>query len=58
MAFTIEQLQERVDGLKADLVVVEQEIVALDTQLNEKKTYGTQLIGAIQALEQLISEMG
>ncbi len=58
MSFTKEQLVERVEGLRVDLANVEQEITALDAQLQEKRAYGTQLIGAIQVLEQMISEMG
>jgi hypothetical protein len=57
MAITKEQLIERRDGLQVDLATVEQEIASLDTQLQEKKAYGTQLIGAIQVLNQMISEM-
>lgn len=57
MAITKEQLIERRDGLQADLAGVEQEIAALDAQLQEKKAYGTQLIGAIQVLNQIIADM-
>lgn len=57
MAITKEQLVERVEGLRVDLTNIEQEISSLDTQLQEKKAYGTQLIGAIQVLQQIISDM-
>lgn len=57
MSITKEQLIEQRDGLQNDLAVVEQEISTLDTQLQEKRAYGTQLLGAIQVLEQMIADM-